>query len=170
MKNLAGRLPAVMATALLAIGAHTALAQPGGHGHHGRGDGFGVPIERMLYSLKGQLNLNTVQQLQWDNAVAQARAAREAGHANRQAVRAALQAELAKAEPDLAAVAAVADDAQAKNQALRRHVRAEWLNLYATFTPAQKGVVAEAARQRLSRFDDFRARMKERMRARQQGS
>ena len=170
MKTRSGRIPAVIAAALLAIGAHTAFAQPGGHGHQGRGGGHGVAIENMLFSLKGQLNLNTSQQLQWDNAVGQARSAHAAGRENLQAVHAALGAELAKPAPDFAVVAAVADDAQVKNQALRKHVRAEWLNLYATFTPAQKGVVAEAARQRLARMDGFRAKMKERMESRRQRS
>ena len=52
-------------------------------------------------------------------------------------MQAALAAELAKAEPDLAAVAAVGDDVQAKNLALRHQVRDAWLAVYSTFSPDQ---------------------------------
>ena len=58
-----------------------------------------------------------------------------------QKVHDALTAELAKPEPDLAAVAAIADGVQASNQTLRQSVRDQWLQLYATFTPEQKAVV-----------------------------
>ena len=73
-----------------------------------------------------------------------------------------MKAELAKAEPDLAAVAALADQAQANGQSLRQQVRDEWLKLYATFTPTQKQVVRDELTKRMERFEDFRAKMKER--------
>ncbi len=69
---------------------------------------------------------------------------------------------LAGLESDLAAVAAVADDAQSKGQALRGQVRDEWLKVYATFTPAQKLVVRDALAKRMERFETFRSKMKER--------
>ena len=74
----------------------------------------------------------------------------------------ALTAELAKPEPDLAAVAAVSDDVQASNAALHKQVRASWLALYATFTPDQKAVVKQALSQRMARMDSFRDKMKAR--------
>ena len=74
-------------------------------------------------------------------------------------VHAALTAELAKAEPDFAAVAAAADAAQANGQALRKQVRDEWLKLYATFTPAQKVIVRDAVKARVARMEDFRDKM-----------
>src|SRR6185369_9803395 len=113
-------------------------------------------IEQILASLKGQLNLNTSQQVMWDNAVAQTKAARAAGRTNFEGARAALKAELAKSEPDFAAVAAAADAAQASNQTLRKQVRDEWLKLYATFSPSQKGVVRDAVQRRVARMDAFR--------------
>src|SRR4029079_13773491 len=112
----------VMAAALLAVGVHGALAQPGGGPGHGHDRGHGLAIEQVLASLKGQLDLNTSQQVMWDNAVAQTKAARAAGRTNFEGARAALQAELAKSEPDFAAVAAAADAAQASNQTLRKQV------------------------------------------------
>jgi hypothetical protein len=160
----------VMAAALLAVGVHGALAQPGGGPDHGHDRGHGLAIEQILASLKGQLNLNTSQQVMWDNAVAQTKAARAAGRTNFEGARAALQAELAKSEPDFAAVAAAADAAQASNQTLRKQVRDEWLKLYATFSPSQKGVVRDAVQRRVARMDAFREKMKERMQSRPHGN
>ena len=168
MKTRNARWTAVMAGALIALGSHAALAQPagagfgphGGHGPHG-GQG-GMSIEGALASVKSQLNLNTSQQVMWDNAAAATKAARETGRASMQQVHATLSAELAKAEPDLAAVAAASDAAHANAQALRKQVRDQWLGLYATFTPAQKAVVRDALQARVSRMESFRARMQER--------
>ncbi len=155
------RLAAYAAAAMLACSAPAVLAQPGGHGHHGGGPGFG--IENILSSVKSQLGLNTSQQVMWDNAAALTKAARETGRDAMLKVRESLNAELAKAEPDFAAVGAVGDAAQASQQALRRQVREEWLKLYATLTPTQKAVVRDAAKERMARMDSFRSRMKERM-------
>jgi Spy/CpxP family protein refolding chaperone len=159
-----------MAAALLAVGVQGALAQPGGGPGHGHGHGGGFAIERVLASLKGQLSLNTSQQLMWDNAVAQTKAARATGRTNFESVRTALNAELAKPEPDFAAVAAAGDAAQASNQTLRKQVRDQWLQLYATFSPAQKGVVRDAVKARVARMEAFREKMKERMQSRSQGN
>ena len=41
-------------------------------------------------------------------------------------------------------------------------VRDEWLKLYATFTPTQKQVVRDELNKRMERFENFRAKMKER--------
>jgi Spy/CpxP family protein refolding chaperone len=153
------RLAAVAAAAVLALTGVAALAQPGPM-HHGGG---GIEIEHVLGAVKGQLNLNTSQQLMWDNAVAQTKAAHTSGRDNMQKVHDALTAELAKPEPDLAAVAAVADSAQTSNQTLRQSVRAQWLQLYGTFTPEQKAVVRTALLTRVARMDAMRAKMQQRM-------
>ena len=153
---------AVLAAAVLALSTPAALAQSGGH-DSGRHAGPGFGIETIVASIKGQLNLNTSQQLMWDNAVAQTKAAREAGRSARDKVRDAMKAELAKAEPDFAAVGTVADTAQASQQVVRRQVRDEWLKLYATFSPSQKAVVREVAVEKLARMESVRARMNERM-------
>jgi Spy/CpxP family protein refolding chaperone len=158
MNKHVARWTGAIAAALLALGTQAALAQPaGGMNGHGRG----LQIERILMSVKGQLELNTSQQVMWDNAIAQTKSARGAGRAGMEQVRAALNAELAKAEPDFAAVAATADAVQAGNQALRKQVRDEWLKLYATFTPAQKAVVRDNVKVRVARREAFRERMKE---------
>ena len=104
--------------------------------------GMDAPM-KMLAQAKTQLNLNTSQQQQWDAVAAQAKAGHEAARANFAQVNAALQAELAKPEPDLAAVAATADSMRQRNEALHKSTRDAWLALYATFTPEQKVVVRD---------------------------
>jgi Spy/CpxP family protein refolding chaperone len=171
MNSRIPRWTSVVAAGLLALGSQAALAQPGGHGghggHHGRG---GFEIERVLAQVKSQLNLNTQQQAMWDAAAAHGKAARQNARAAMESVHATLTAELAKAEPDFAAVAATADAAQANAQAARKQVRDEWLSLYATFSPAQKAVVRDVVKARVDRMEAFREKMKERFQQRQGGN
>jgi Spy/CpxP family protein refolding chaperone len=170
MNTRIARWSGVLASALLAVGMQSALAQPGGGPGHGHRHDGGFAIEHVLASLKDQLSLNTSQQLMWDNAVAQTKAARATGRTNFESVRTTLNAELAKSEPDFAAVASAGDAAQAANQTLRKQVRDQWLQLYATFSPAQKGVVRDAVKTRVARMESFREKMKERMQSRSQGN
>jgi Spy/CpxP family protein refolding chaperone len=134
---------------------------PGGPGMHGAGIEQMIP--HLLEQAKASLNLNTSQQTMWDSVVAQGKAARDAGRANHQKVKDALQAQLATAEPDLAAVAAVADGVEQQNRALRKQVRDQWLVLYATFSPAQKAVVRDLLQKKVARTEAFHQRMLERM-------
>jgi hypothetical protein len=150
----------------LSAGSYLALAQPGGMPGHGAGHGPDASIEGVIVGLKAQLNLDTSQQLLWDSAIAQSKAARENGRASMDKVHGVLTAELAKAEPDFAAVAAAGDAAQAGNQALRKQVRGEWLKLYATFSPAQKAVVRDAVKARVARMETMRQRFQEHMQQR----
>jgi Spy/CpxP family protein refolding chaperone len=114
------------------------------------------PLE-MLRAVKSQLNLNTSQQQQWDNAVALSEAAHSAMHASFQQGRAALQAELAKPEPDFAALAAAADGARDEIASAHRQARDAWLALYATFTPEQKGVARDAIKAKIQEHQTRRA-------------
>ena len=157
-KRVASRVAALSAAALLTISG-IAAAQPH-RGHHGPMGGGDVVMA--IAGLKSELNLNTSQQTMWDNAVAAGKAARDTGRAHRQKVHDALTAELAKAEPDLAAVAAASDAARDAAAAAHRQVRSAWLNLYSTFTPEQKAVVKNAILDRLSRMEQFREKMKQR--------
>lgn len=140
-----GRLFAAVLAATLC--AAPALAQP---------HGGGTPLA-MLGKVKSQLNLNTSQQQQWDAVVAQSKAARETARANFAQVHSALQAELAKSEPDFAAVAAIGDSVHEQNAVLRKQVRDAWLALYATFTPEQKATARDAIKTGLERFAERRA-------------
>lgn len=149
-------LAATAAVVLVGLGG-IVYAQPGHFGHRGGGD-----FVTAIAALKGQLNLNMSQQTMWDSAVAAGKSARETARTNMQNVRSVLTAELAKAEPDLAAVAAAADTARAQDSVLRHQVRDAWLNLYGTFSPDQKAVVKAAIEQRLARMDQWRAKMLQR--------
>jgi Spy/CpxP family protein refolding chaperone len=157
---------AAMVLALAFAGSAVAQHDGGpGASHHammgaGGGDGF---LGQAIARAQAKLNLNTSQKLMFDNALAQAKAARESGHALHQKVKDSLTAELAKAEPDLAAVAAVADGVQQQGIALRHQVRDAWLQLYATFSPEQKAVVRDMLQNHLAHMESFRQKLKERL-------
>lgn len=151
----ASRVATTVSALAFAFGAGTAFAQPFGGPPHG-GHGGPPRFEAVIAQLKGQLNLDTSQQTMWDNAVAATRTAREQGRGIHDKVHATVLAELAKAEPDLAAIATAMDGAADQGRSLRRQVRDEWLKLYATFSPAQKAIVRDALVARLERFEKFR--------------
>ena len=152
------RLAAIATAALVGV-AGIASAQPFHRGHHGGGGG---DVVMSIMRLKSQLNLNTSQQTMWDNAVAAGKAARATSRTNMQKVHDTLTAELAKPEPDLAAVSAAQDSARNANAALHGQVRDAWLSLYATFTPDQKAVVKNALSQRMAKMEQFRQKMLQR--------
>jgi hypothetical protein len=129
--------------ALFSLGA-LAQAQPG--------PDMAAPFA-LLAKSKAQLNLNTSQQLQWDNAVALSMSAHDALHASFGQLRSAMQSELGKDEPDLAAVASVADGVRQQNEAQRKVARDAWLALYATFTPEQKSVVRDTLKAGIARME-----------------
>jgi len=159
-RTVAGVAAVAVATT---FGAGIALAQPHGgpHGHHGGGD---VMIGQLIAHAKTKLNLNTMQQGMFDTAAAHSKTAHENGRALHDKVKATLQTELAKAEPDLAAVATAADAATDQARAQRNAIRAEWLALYATFTPDQKAVVKDMLQKRVAHMESFREKMREHMR------
>ena len=149
-------LLAFAAAAGIVAVAFQAVAQvPAMHGH-------GDPIA-MIAALKTQLNLNTAQQQQWDAVVAQSQAARQAARAGFEQLKTTTQAELAKAEPDLAALAAQGDAMREQNAPAHKAVRDAWLALYATFTPDQKAVVRDAITAKLAHMQQFRAQMRQRL-------
>jgi len=133
----------------------TAWAQAPGHGMH---DPLAV-----LQRIQAKLNLNTSQQQQWDAAVAQSKAAHQAIRANFQQLKTATQAELAKTDPDLAALATLSDQLQQQNIAQRQQARAAWLALYGTFSADQKTTVKDAINARMARMEAFRQRMLDRL-------
>jgi Spy/CpxP family protein refolding chaperone len=155
-QRVASRLAVVAAAALIVV-TGAASARSFHHGHGGGGD-----VVMSIVRLKSELNLNTSQQAMWDNAVAAGKAARGNVRTNMQKVHDALVAELAKPEPDLAAVSAAADTARNANATLHSQVRDAWLNLYATFTPDQKTVVKNALSQRMAKMEQRREKMQQR--------
>jgi hypothetical protein len=151
---------AALASALfLAVGSTAFAGGPGPHGAGPRGD---AQFEHVIAHLKTQLNLNSSQQVAFDNAVAASKAARATIRADMEKVRAAAQAELANAEPNLRNLATMRDEAHAKAQATMRPVRDQWLQLYETFGPEQKQVVRDALAKRMARMEAFRERMQSR--------
>lgn len=124
------------------------------------GHGMADPLA-VLQRIQAKLNLNTSQQQQWDAAIAQSKAAHQAMRANFQQLKAATQAELAKPEPDLAALAALSDQVQQQNIAQRQPVRAAWLALYGTFSADQKATVRDAINARMARMAAFHERMRD---------
>jgi Spy/CpxP family protein refolding chaperone len=155
--RFASRFAALAAATFIGTGGAALAQSPHHHGPRGASD-----IVMSIAALKGQLNLNTSQQAMWDNAVAAGKAARQSARSNMQKVHDTLSAELAKPEPDLAAVAAASDVARNANAALHGQVRDAWLNLYSTFTPDQKTVVKNALSQRLARMEKFHEKMLQR--------
>ncbi len=111
----------------------------------------------MLGKVRSDLKLNTSQQLQWDGVVAQTKAAHDAVRANFEQMKIALHAELAKPEPDFAALAALADGIRDQHAALHKQTRSAWLALYATFTPDQKAVARDAIKAGIERMQERRA-------------
>jgi Spy/CpxP family protein refolding chaperone len=161
------RTAAAVAAALALAFTGGAVAQPMG-GHHGPGGAMGQGageemVGHLIAKAQAQLKLDTSQQVMFDAAVAQSKAAHQQGRGLHQQARDALAAELAKSEPNLAAVAAVADTAQQQGVALRHQVRDAWLKLYATFTPDQKAVVRDLLQQRMARMDSFHQKMMEKL-------
>ena len=160
-RTIAGVAALALATA---FSSQVALAQPAGpHGPHGAA-GHDEMIGHLIASAKPQLNLNTSQQGMFDKAVADSKTAMQSGRALHQKVRDTLNAELAKSEPDLAAVAAAGDIAADQARVQRKAIRSEWLALYATFTPDQKAVVKDAMQKHLAKVDSFKEKMREHFR------
>ncbi len=161
-RNLLAASAAALALALVAA---PASAQPG---HHGgpmggpMGGPFGDHLGQVIESAQAQLNLNSSQQQMFTSNVAQAKAAFAGARSQMQGVHDVLAAELAKPEPNLAAVAAAGDAAQQQMLTVRHQVRDSWLALYATFTPEQKAVVKGIIQEHLAKMDSIQQRMMQR--------
>lgn len=160
-----GRPLALAAALLVASTVAIAGPGPGRPGPMGGPGGPGAPggiVEHVLADLEGKLALDGSQKQAFDRVRAQAIAARDRGLAARADVRTKVDAELAKPEPDLAAVASLMDGAEEQGRALRRQVRDEWLKLYASLRPDQKTVVRDELKARMARAEGMRDRMHER--------
>jgi hypothetical protein len=114
----------------------------------------------VIAGLQAQLKLNTSQQLQFNNALAQSKAAHDAMKGGFAQLKAATQTELAKSAPDLASLAALSDQVQQQNSDVRKQARAAWLALYDTLSPDQKLVVRDAISARIAQAEAFRAQMR----------
>jgi hypothetical protein len=161
-KKLRTLAVAAAAGIAMTLGAGYLAAQPaaGPQGPHGGPDAM---LGGLIMHAKSQLNLNSSQSVMFDAAAANTKAAFQSGRALHQQVKDAMTAELAKAEPDLAAVAAVEDNVRQQGAALRASVRANWLALYATFTPEQKAMVRDLIVARIAKAEAFHQQMHNQM-------
>ncbi len=116
---------------------------------------FGHGAERLAERLK----LTPAQRTQWDAMVQKSKAQFEAMRAAHHEMHEAMKAELAKPEPDLAALAAKADAAHERGAAAHKELRDGWLKLYATMSPEQKGVVKKAILWHMEKMHHMRMRM-----------
>jgi hypothetical protein len=127
-------------------------------------------IGHLIAEARAELKLNTMQQQMFDRAVANSKVSREKARALHSKVRDTLQVELAKPEPNLAAVAAAADAALEEGRLARKAIRDDWLALYDSFGPEQKAAVRDLLKSRMSEGESFRQRMRERMRQFREGA
>jgi hypothetical protein len=114
----------------------------------------------IIAGLQAQLKLNTSQQLQFNNALAQSKSAHDAMKSGFAQLKGATQTELAKSAPDLASLAALSDQVQQQNSGMRKQARAAWLALYDTFSADQKLVVRDAISAHIAQAEAFRAQMR----------
>jgi hypothetical protein len=122
--------------------------------------GHGTDPLAVIAGLQAQLKLNTSQQLQFNNALAQSKAARDAMRGGFAQLKAATQTELAKSAPDLASLAALSDQVQQQNSGVRKQARAAWLAVYDALSADQKLVVRDAISARMAQAEAFRAEMR----------
>ena len=169
MQAISIRRPAAIASAVLLAAtlavAGTSRADGPRHGPAAGPAGGGL-VEHVIAGLKDRLALDSSQQLMFDQARTQTLAARDQSLAQRKDVRARIDAELAKGEPDLAAVATLVDGMDDQGRAARHAARDQWLKLYANLRPDQKVVVRDAIRERLAHADGMRDQMRQRMQQR----
>lgn len=145
----------IAALAAVALGGVAAYSWADGPRH-----GHGTDPVAVIASLQAQLKLNTSQQLQFNNALAQSKAAHAAMRTGFAQLKAATQTELAKSAPDLASLAAMSDQVQQQNSGARKQARAAWLALYDTLSSDQKLVVRDAINARIAQAEEFRAQMR----------
>ncbi|MEP6998017.1 MAG: periplasmic heavy metal sensor [Betaproteobacteria bacterium] len=114
----------------------------------------------VIAELQAQLKLNTSQQLQFDNALAQSKTARDAMRSGFAQLKSVTQAELAKPAPDLASLAALSDQVQQQSSGPRKQARAAWLALYDTLSADQKLTVRDAITARIASAEAMHAQMR----------
>lgn len=136
---------ATMATANAPAAQGQHAADAWGHGGH-RHERFRAQLEK----LHTDLHLSAQQEQAWQRIRANQRHVREQMRAHHREVAQVMRAELAKAHPDLARVAAAQDRGQARLMTERKAVRSEMLAFYQHLSPQQQTVVRDFLRQRLA--------------------
>lgn len=136
---------------ILALGVGTAglagVAQA-----HGRSGAY-AQRHAALERLKQELKLTAAQQQAWQAIAAKQRALWQQRREGWKEVRHALEAQLAVPEPDLAQVAAVRERVREREHAAREQIEHRRLELYASFSPEQKGVMRDFLKTRLAQAE-----------------
>jgi Spy/CpxP family protein refolding chaperone len=142
--------------AALVFGSGALHAAMGGHGLDG-----GHFMNR-LGKIHDQLKLNPQQEAVWKQAEEKSRETMKQMRDSHGKTREAMKQELAKSDPDFAAVAKLADESQESGFKARRETRDLWLKLYAELSPEQKTVAKDFMRERMTRSDGMRGKFKQR--------
>ena len=140
-----------MALAALALLGGALQATAANH----RPDGPGFMMGR-LAKLHDQLKLTPEQDGLWRQAEAKTRDSMKQMREAHGKMHEALKRELAKSEPDFAAVAAISDEGEEQRLQARHEMRDLWLKVYAGLSPEQKTMVRDFMRERLAKAERFR--------------
>ncbi|MGL4231193.1 MAG: Spy/CpxP family protein refolding chaperone [Casimicrobium sp.] len=133
--------------ASLAIGSALAFAQPAPGAmdgvrahkmHAGQGEAH---FAQRMEMLKSKLNLNATQEAQFNTAREATKAAMEAGRSARVNARTMAQAELQKADPDLANLLLQRESVKEANAVQRKAALNEWAKFLGLLTTEQKSIV-----------------------------
>jgi Spy/CpxP family protein refolding chaperone len=116
---------------------------------HGRGEAH---FAKRMEMLKSKLNLNATQEAQFSVARDATKAAMEAGRSARVQARAAAQAELGKADPDLAGLLVQRETVKEANAPQRKAALNEWAKFLGLLTTEQKAVVKSQLIDRMQRM------------------
>jgi LTXXQ motif family protein len=153
--------------ASLAIGAAVAAAQPATgiagaqvgepraqkmQGMHGGAQHGEAHFAKRMEMLKSQLNLNASQEAQFNVARDASKKAIEAGRAARMNARSAAQAELNKADPDLANLLLQRESVKEANAVQRKAALNEWAKFLGLLTTEQKAIVKSQLLDRAKRM------------------
>jgi Spy/CpxP family protein refolding chaperone len=115
-----------------------------------------------LRAIHDKLNLSETQEKTWQALSQEGRTMREALRKEHVETKSLLKQELDKGEPDFAAAAAQADKLADERSGKMRRMRDEWIKFYATLTPAQKTIVRDEMKARLSMAEKRWDRMMQR--------
>jgi hypothetical protein len=111
------------------------------------------PLPARLADLEKSLALNPAQKAQFDKAAATSAKALAEAAQRRAMMKAAVDAEFAKARPDLTALALLHDNEMDGNRAAHYAARAEWLELYAMLDDSQAAVAKVRLQQHFRRLE-----------------
>ncbi len=138
-----------------------AAAGMGHHGMHPAGMHQGGMHPGMIFSdkLHQQLNLTGEQETQWQALKAQHSAIHKQLREAHMQSRAAVKAEMDKAQPDLVAISNMMEAAQDKDRAMRKAFHQHALKFYTTLSPDRQAIVIGEIKGTMGKMHDLREKM-----------